>query len=168
VKTVAEARAFADKAGYPVIIKASGGGGGRGMRVVREAGELEELLTRARSEAKKAFGDDTVFLEKLVIRPKHIEVQILGDNHGNLVHLFERDCSVQRRHQKVIDTRPRGRCPPAVRASGGRCVEDCAPREIQQRRHRRVPGRRGRHALLHRGQPAHPGRAHGHRGDHRA
>jgi pyruvate carboxylase len=121
VKTVAEARAFADKAGYPVIIKASGGGGGRGMRVVRAADELEELLTRARSEAKKAFGDDTVFLEKLVIRPKHIEVQILGDTHGNLVHLFERDCSVQRRHQKVIEYAPAWSLPPGLRA---RLAED--------------------------------------------
>jgi pyruvate carboxylase len=121
VKTVAEARAFADKVGYPVIIKASGGGGGRGMRVVRAADELEELLTRARSEAKKAFGDETVFLEKLVIRPKHIEVQILGDTHGNLVHLFERDCSVQRRHQKVIEYAPAWSLPPALRA---RIAED--------------------------------------------
>ncbi|HEY5453508.1 MAG TPA: pyruvate carboxylase [Polyangia bacterium] len=116
VKTVAEARQFADRVGYPVIIKASGGGGGRGMRVVRAAGEMEELLTRARSEAKKAFGDETVFLEKLVVRPKHIEVQILGDNHGNIVHLFERDCSVQRRHQKVIEYAPAWSLPPALRA----------------------------------------------------
>src|SRR5262245_61990089 len=116
VTTVAEARAFADKVGYPVIIKASGGGGGRGMRVVRAAAELDELLTRARSEAKKAFGDETVFLEKLVIRPKHIEVQILGDNHGNIVHLFERDCSVQRRHQKVIEYAPAWSLPQALRA----------------------------------------------------
>src|SRR4051812_10971939 len=116
VKTVAEARAFADRVGYPVIIKASGGGGGRGMRVVRAASELEELLTRARSEAKKAFGDDSIFLEKLVVRPKHIEVQILGDQHGNLVHLFERDCSVQRRHQKVIEYAPAWSLPAALRA----------------------------------------------------
>ena len=124
--------------------------------------------TRARSEAKKAFGDDAVFLEKLVMRPKHIEVQILGDHHGNLVHLYERDCSVQRRHQKVIEFAPAWSLPPALRARlrRGR-AEARAPRQVQQRRHRRVPGRRGRRALLHRGQPAHPGRAHGHRGDHR-
>src|SRR6476659_8425808 len=116
VKTVAEARAFAERVGYPVIIKASGGGGGRGMRVVRAAADLEELLTRARSEAKKAFNDDTIFLEKLVIRPKHIEVQILGDSHGNLVHLFERDCSVQRRHQTVIEYAPAWSLAPELRA----------------------------------------------------
>jgi pyruvate carboxylase len=86
------------------------------MRVVKAPGELDELLTRARSEAKKAFGDETVFLEKLVTRPKHIEVQILGDNHGNIVHLFERDCSVQRRHQKVIEYAPAWSLPPALRA----------------------------------------------------
>src|SRR4029450_5037550 len=113
--------AFADGVGYPVIIKASGGGGGRGMRVVRAAEEMEELLTRARSEAKKAFGDETVFLEKLVVRPKHIEVQILGAPHGNIAPLFERDCSVQRRHQKVIEYAPAWSLPPALRA---RLAED--------------------------------------------
>jgi pyruvate carboxylase len=106
VRTLEAARAFADKVGYPVMVKASAGGGGRGMRVVRAAGELAEALERAGSEARKAFGNDELFIEKLVVRPKHIEVQILGDNHGNLVHLFERDCSVQRRHQKVVEYAP--------------------------------------------------------------
>ncbi|HEY5089669.1 MAG TPA: biotin carboxylase N-terminal domain-containing protein, partial [Polyangia bacterium] len=121
IRTVEEARAFAAKVGYPVMIKASAGGGGRGMRVVRGEGELPELMERARSEAKKAFGDDALFLEKLVSRPKHIEVQILGDNHGNLVHLFERDCSVQRRHQKVVEYAPAWSLPEALRA---RLAED--------------------------------------------
>ncbi len=116
VRTMEQARAFCAEAGYPVMIKASAGGGGRGMRVVRTAAELPELLERARSEAKKAFGDDSIFLEKLVVRPKHIEVQILGDQHGNLVHLFERDCSVQRRHQKVIEYAPAWSLPAALRA----------------------------------------------------
>ncbi|HVZ75228.1 MAG TPA: pyruvate carboxylase [Polyangia bacterium] len=115
VKTLEAARAFADKAGYPVIVKAAAGGGGRGMRVVRAPGELQEALERAGSEARKAFGDDTLFIEKLVVRPKHIEVQILGDGHGNLVHLFERDCSVQRRHQKVVEYAPAWSLPPALR-----------------------------------------------------
>ena len=127
------------------MIKASAGGGGRGMRVVRTAAELPELLERARSEAKKAFGDDRIFLEKLVVRPKHIEVQILGDQHGNLVHLFERDCSVQRRHQKVIEYAPAWSLPTALRA---RLADDALKiaRKVglQQRRDGRVPGGRGR------------------------
>ena len=96
----------AERIGYPLMLKAAAGGGGRGMRVIRSADELEKAYTDARSEAGKAFGDDTVFLEKYVDSPKHIEVQILGDNHGNLVHLFERDCSVQRRFQKVVEVAP--------------------------------------------------------------
>jgi pyruvate carboxylase len=121
VRTVEAARAFADKVGYPVMVKASAGGGGRGMRVVRAAGELAEALERAGSEARKAFGDGSLFIEKLVLRPKHIEVQVLGDNHGNLVHLFERDCSVQRRHQKVVEYAPAWSLPQALRA---RLAED--------------------------------------------
>ena len=121
VRTLEAARAFADKVGYPVMVKAAAGGGGRGMRVVRAAGEMGEALERARSEAKKAFGDDSVFLEKLVVRPKHIEVQVLGDNHGNLVHLFERDCTVQRRYQKVVEYAPAWSLPEALRA---RLAED--------------------------------------------
>src|SRR5450432_3335295 len=121
IRTVEEARAFAAQVGYPVMIKASAGGGGRGMRVVRAEGELPELMERARSEAKKAFGDDALFLEKLVSRPKHIEVQILGDSHGNLDHIFERDCSVQRRHQKVVEYAPAWSLPEALRA---RLAED--------------------------------------------
>src|SRR5450432_2312980 len=121
VRTLEAARAFADKIGYPVMVKASAGGGGRGMRVVRAADELAEALERAGSEARKAFGDDSLFLEKLVLRPKHIEVQVLGDNHGNLVHLFERDCSVQRRHQKVVEYAPAWSLPLELRA---RLAED--------------------------------------------
>jgi pyruvate carboxylase len=115
VRTVEAARAFCEKVGYPVIIKASAGGGGRGMRVVRNPEDLKENLERAGSEARKAFGDDSLFIEKLVVRPKHIEVQILGDNHGNLVHLFERDCSVQRRHQKVVEYAPAWSLPAELR-----------------------------------------------------
>ncbi len=115
IRTVEDARAFATEVGFPVMIKAAAGGGGRGMRVVRSAADLPEMIERAKSEARKAFGDDSIFLEKLVMRPKHIEVQILGDNHGNLVHLFERDCSVQRRHQKVIEYAPAWSLPPALR-----------------------------------------------------
>ncbi len=101
-----EALLFARKHGYPIIIKASAGGGGRGMRVARDQRELVEGLVSARSEAGAAFGNPAVFLERYIERPKHIEVQVLGDHHGNLVHLFERDCSIQRRHQKVVEFAP--------------------------------------------------------------
>jgi pyruvate carboxylase len=106
VSETEEALSFAEEAGYPVIIKAAAGGGGRGMRVARNKDELLRSLSMAQSEAEKSFGDSRVFLEKYLIRPKHIEIQILGDQHGNLVHLFERDCSIQRRHQKLIEIAP--------------------------------------------------------------
>ncbi|MFN6944067.1 MAG: pyruvate carboxylase [Cytophagaceae bacterium] len=102
------AKAEASRIGYPLMIKAASGGGGRGMRVVKNDFELERSLLDARAEARKAFGDDTVFLEKFIDNPKHIEVQLMGDNYGNIVHLFERDCSVQRRFQKVVEVAP---CP---------------------------------------------------------
>lgn len=98
--------AEANRIGYPLMLKAAAGGGGRGMRVVRTDEDLKKAFHEARSEAKNAFGDDTVFLEKFVERPKHIEVQIAADNHGNIVHLYERDCSVQRRFQKVVEVAP--------------------------------------------------------------
>ncbi|CAK4507169.1 unnamed protein product [Aphanomyces euteiches] len=107
VSTLEEARAFIDSGvGYPVIIKASMGGGGKGMRVVNSADELEPNFLRASSEALAAFGDGTVFIERYVYKPRHIEVQILGDGKGKVVHLYHRDCSVQRRHQKVLETAP--------------------------------------------------------------
>jgi pyruvate carboxylase len=102
----AEALKLAQKIGFPLIIKAAHGGGGRGMRVVRKAADLAPLLDEARGEAERAFGNAAVFLEKFIGRAKHIEVQILGDNHGHMLHLHERDCSVQRRHQKVIEIAP--------------------------------------------------------------
>jgi pyruvate carboxylase len=110
-----EALLFARQHGYPIIVKAAGGGGGRGMRVARTQKELLEGLVSARSEAKAAFGNPAVFLERYIERPKHIEVQVLGDQHGNLVHLFERDCSIQRRHQKVVEFAPSLAVTPAQR-----------------------------------------------------
>ena len=106
VESDKEAIEFTARSGYPVIIKAAAGGGGRGMRVARNQKELLEGLASARSEAKAAFGNPAVFLERFIEHPKHIEVQILGDNYGNLVHFFERDCSIQRRHQKVVEFAP--------------------------------------------------------------
>ena len=101
-----ELLAEAERIGFPIMVKAAAGGGGRGMRVVRQPEDLEKAFTEARNEAKNAFGDDTIFLEKFIENPKHIEVQLLGDQHGNLLHLFERDCSVQRRFQKVVEVAP--------------------------------------------------------------
>lgn len=106
VQSLDEVEAFAEKFGYPIMIKASLGGGGRGMRMVPHKGELASCYERAKSEAKAAFGSDEVYVEKCIIKPKHIEVQILGDAEGNIVHLYERDCSIQRRHQKVVEIAP--------------------------------------------------------------
>lgn len=106
VEKFEEVKSFTDEYGFPIIIKAAFGGGGRGMRVVWKQEELKDSFERATSEAKSAFGNGTVFVERFLHKPKHIEVQLLGDSHGNVVHLFERDCSVQRRHQKVVELAP--------------------------------------------------------------
>jgi pyruvate carboxylase len=115
VASPAEAQKIAAEIGYPVIVKASMGGGGRGMRVVHDADELNSRLEEAQGEAKSAFGDASVFLEKYLPRARHIEVQILADEHGNLLHLYERDCSVQRRHQKVVEVAPAPNLPAQIR-----------------------------------------------------
>ena len=116
VKGFAEAKKIAAAIGYPVMVKAAMGGGGRGMRVVGSESELEARLEEARNEARSAFGDASVFLEKFLARAKHLEVQILADAHGNLLHLYERDCSVQRRHQKVVEVAPAVNLPRSVRS----------------------------------------------------
>ncbi|KAK4190567.1 putative pyruvate carboxylase [Podospora australis] len=115
VERFEEVKKFTDEYGFPIIIKAAYGGGGRGMRVVRDEASLQESFERATSEAKSAFGNGTVFVERFLDKPKHIEVQLLGDNHGNIVHLYERDCSVQRRHQKVVEIAPAKDLPTEVR-----------------------------------------------------
>ncbi len=109
----------ADTAGYPVLIKAAAGGGGKGMRVVRDPVDLQSSVEGAMREAKNAFGDDTVYLEKYIENPRHIEFQVLADNHGNTVHLYERECSIQRRHQKIIEETPSVAVTPEIRKKMG-------------------------------------------------
>ena len=111
--------AAADRVGFPVLVKASAGGGGKGMRVVRDHDSARTLIPAARREAVASFGDGTLYLERLIERPRHVEVQVFGDSHGDVVHLFERECSIQRRHQKVIEESPSPALTPAVRAAMG-------------------------------------------------
>lgn len=101
-----EALEIANQIGYPVMVKACAGGGGRGMRIVEKESDLMSSFVSAQNESKKAFGSDDMFIEKYIRNPKHIEVQIIADNHGNILHLYERDCSIQRRHQKVVEFAP--------------------------------------------------------------
>ncbi|MGE0787457.1 MAG: biotin carboxylase N-terminal domain-containing protein [Sandaracinaceae bacterium] len=111
--------AAAERIGYPVLLKASAGGGGKGMRIVRAPGELDAALASTKREAASSFGDDTILLEKYVERPRHIEIQIFGDRHGNVVHLFERECSIQRRHQKIVEESPSVALTDSLRAEMG-------------------------------------------------
>ena len=119
ITDVAEAKKVAAEIGYPVLIKASAGGGGKGMRVVEEESELQEQMERAISEATSAFGDGSVFIEKFVTSPRHIEIQILADDHGNVLYVFERECSIQRRHQKVVEEAPSAILTPEIRKAMG-------------------------------------------------
>ena len=106
IATGEEAAKIADEIGYPVMIKASAGGGGKGMRIAYSRDEVQDGFDRARSEAKSSFGDDRVFVEKFIVDPRHIEIQVLGDKHGNVIYLGERECSIQRRNQKVVEEAP--------------------------------------------------------------
>ncbi|MCI5658204.1 MAG: pyruvate carboxylase [Megasphaera elsdenii] len=115
VMNYAEVEKFAKQVGFPIMLKAVNGGGGRGMRMVDRMADLRDAYDRAKSEAKLAFGSDEIYLEKCIVNPKHVEVQIMGDEHGNVIHLFERDCSIQRRHQKVVETAPASALPIELR-----------------------------------------------------
>ncbi len=126
LESVEEGMRVAEKIGFPVLIKASAGGGGKGMRIVHAVAEFEEQMRLAVSEATSSFGDGAVFIERYVGSPRHIEIQILGDTHGNVVHLFERECSIQRRHQKVVEEAPSSVLTPQLRAEMGRCAVEVA------------------------------------------
>ncbi len=115
-------REAAGRVGFPVVVKASAGGGGKGMRVIRDEESARTLIPAARREALAAFGDGTLYVERLIERPRHVEVQVFGDTHGNVVHLFDRECSIQRRHQKVIEESPSPGLTPAVRAAMGKAA----------------------------------------------
>lgn len=119
IEDVNIAKEIAHKIGYPILIKASAGGGGKGMRIVHKDSDLEEQMQRAISEAKSSFGDGSVFVEKYVSSPRHVEIQVLADNYGNTVHLFERECSIQRRHQKVVEESPSSVLTPELRKKMG-------------------------------------------------
>jgi acetyl-CoA carboxylase biotin carboxylase subunit len=126
ITDVNEAKQRAVEVGFPILIKAAAGGGGKGMRIVENASDFEEQMQMAVSEAVSAFGDGSVFIERYVSSPRHIEIQVLGDTHGNIVHLFERECSVQRRHQKVIEEAPSFIITSEIRSRMGKCAVDVA------------------------------------------
>lgn len=119
ISDVSAAKKIAVEVGYPILIKASAGGGGKGMRLIQNEAEFEEQMTLAQNEARSSFGDDAVFIEKFVDQPRHIEIQVFADQHGNVVYLFERECSVQRRHQKVVEEAPSAVLTPAIRQQMG-------------------------------------------------
>jgi acetyl-CoA carboxylase biotin carboxylase subunit len=126
ITDVEDAKKRAVEVGFPILIKAAAGGGGKGMRIVTEVDQFEEQMGLAVSEATSAFGDGSVFIERYVSSPRHIEIQVLGDTHGNIVHLFERECSVQRRHQKVVEEAPSSVLTPEIRQAMGKCAVDVA------------------------------------------
>ena len=163
-----EALARAREIGFPIMIKAAAGGGGKGMRIAADEGSFLRHFASARAEAGAAFGEAGVYLERCLIRPRHIEFQVFGDKHGRVVHVGERDCSIQRRHQKLVEEAPSpGSVAGASRADGRSGRRGGARHQLRRLRHGGVPARRRGRFLLHRDEHPHPGRAHGHRGGHR-
>lgn len=126
IRDIEEAKIQAEEIGFPILIKAAAGGGGKGMRIVKSKEDFKEELKSAISEAKSAFGDDSVFLERYITSPKHIEIQVLADEHGNVIHLFERECSIQRRHQKVVEEAPSPTLNAKIREEMGACAINVA------------------------------------------
>ncbi len=126
ITDIDEAKQRAIEVGFPILIKAAAGGGGKGMRIVEKSEDFVEQMNLAVSEATSAFGDGSVFIERYVTSPRHIEIQVLGDTHGNIIHLFERECSIQRRHQKVIEEAPSSVLTEEIRAKMGKCAVDVA------------------------------------------
>ncbi len=168
VEDVDEALGFAREIGFPVIIKAAAGGGGKGMRVANDPDDFARAFQLARSEALSAFGNGDVYVEKYLARPRHIEFQILGDSHGNVIHLGERDCSVQRRHQKLIEEAPSPAMTPDLRQRmGDAAVRGAKAIDYVGAGNDRDAARRRRLVLLHGDEHAHPGRASRHGDDHR-
>ena len=168
IDDVAHATRISEEIGYPVMIKASAGGGGKGIRVAWNRQDVEEGFPAVRAEAKGAFGDDRIFIEKFIVNPRHIEIQVLGDKHGHVVHLFERECSIQRRNQKVIEEAPSPLLDETTRAAmGAQAVALAQRRRLRLGRHGRV--RRGAGQVLLFPGDEHPpsGGASGHRAHHR-
>src|SRR5699024_6201062 len=126
LQSIEEAERVAHDIGFPVLIKAAAGGGGKGMRVVDEPSQFKSGIRAAKSEAKNAFGDDRVYIEKYLIEPRHVEFQIMADRHGNLCHIYDRECSIQRRHQKVIEEAPCTILTPDLRAEMGKTAVSVA------------------------------------------
>ena len=159
VRDIAAADEAARAIGYPVLLKAAAGGGGRGMKLARDAVELARMLPLAQTEARAAFGDDAIYLERFLDWPRHIEVQLIGDGKGGAIHLGERDCSLQRTHQKLLEETPSPALDPAARGAAPRsCCRGAQAARLQERRHNRVP-LRGRRVLFHRDEHAAAGRA---------
>ncbi len=159
-----EARVAADELGYPVLLKAAAGGGGRGMRRVEESADVAELYERASAEALSAFGDGTMYVEKVITPARHVEIQVLCDNHGTVLTCGERECSIQRRHQKLIEESPSPALSDELREEMEAAAERaCHAHRLPQRGHDRVPRRPRRLVLVHRDEHAPAGRASRHR-----